>query len=111
VQGALTRTYSVNANGDTYAFTGPDGVSNQLTYDPFGRLASHIRSGVTTNYAVNAEDQRVAKSSPSTNSRYIYAGLNQLLAEYTNGQWTSYIWNGSEPIAMVRGNQTYFISY
>jgi RHS repeat-associated protein len=105
----LTRTYSVNAVGDTFAFTGPDGVANQLTYDPFGRLASHVRSGVTTTYAVNAQDQRVAKTNPGTSSRYIYAGQNQLLAEYTNGQWTSYVWNGNDPVALVRGNQIYYV--
>ena len=41
--------------------------------------------------------------------RYIYAGQNQLLAEYTNGQWTSYVWNGNDPVALVRANQIYYI--
>lgn len=109
VNGALTRNFTHNANGDITAFTGPDGVANTLTYDPFGRLASHIRSGVTTSYTVNALDQRMAKSNASSNSRYVYAGFNQLLAEYTNSQWSSYIWLGNEPVALIRNNNIYYI--
>lgn len=63
----------------------------------------------TTTYAVNAVDQRVRKSGPLGTSRFIYAGQNQMLTEYTNGVWTSYIWLGNEPVAMVRNNQLFFI--
>jgi RHS repeat-associated protein len=94
----------------TPAVAGLAGVTNTLTYDPFGRLASHARAGgTTTTYTVNALDQRMAKSNSGSNSRYVYAGFNQLLAEYTNGQWTSYLWNGNTPVAMVRNNQIYYI--
>jgi RHS repeat-associated protein len=105
----LTRTYTTNANGDITAFTNAAGQANTLGYDPFGRLASHTRAGVTTSYTVNALDQRMAKSTPGTSSRYAYAGFNQLLAENSNGQWTSYIWYGSEPVALVRNNQIYYL--
>jgi len=109
VTSALTRSYGYNANGDTTSMTGTDGVANTFAYDPFGRLASHTRSGVTTSYTVNALDQRMAKSKSGSSSRYVYAGFNQLLAEYTNGQWTSYLYNGGEPVALVRNNQIYYI--
>jgi len=105
----LTRTYATNANGDIAAFTNAAGQANTLGYDPFGRLASHTRTGTTTTYTVNALDQRMAKSTPGTTSRYAYAGFNQLLAENTNGTWTSYIWYGSEPVALVRNNQIYYL--
>ena len=105
----LTRSYGYNANGDTTSMTGADGVANSFGYDPFGRLASHTRSGVTTTYTVNALDQRMAKSKTGSSSRYVYAGFNQLLAEYTNGAWSSYIYNGSEPVALVRNNQIYYL--
>jgi YD repeat-containing protein len=62
ITGGLTRTFTHNANGDITAFTNSAGIANTLTYDPFGRLASHTRSGVTTTYTVNALDQRMAKS-------------------------------------------------
>jgi RHS repeat-associated protein len=109
VTGGLTRNYTHNTNGDITAFTNSAGVANTLAYDPFGRLASHTKSGVTTTYTVNALDQRMAKSNSSSNSRYAYAGFNQMLAENTNGAWTSYIWNGGEPVAMVRNNQIYYL--
>lgn len=109
VTGSLTRTFTYNANGDITAFKDAAGTSHTLGYDPFGRLASHAKSGVTTSYTVNALDQRVSKSNSASTSRYVYAGFNQLLAEHTNGAWTSYIWNGSEPVAMVRNNQLYYI--
>ena len=51
----------------------------------------------------------MAKSNAGTSSRYVHAGFNQLLAEFTNGQWTSYIWNGSEPVALVRNNQIHYV--
>lgn len=107
--GSLVRPFAYNANGDVTSLVGLGGVTNTLTYDPFGRLSSHTRSGVTTTYTVNALDQRMGKSNSGSNSRYVYAGYNQLLAEYTNGQWTSYIWNGNTPVAMVRNNQIYYI--
>ena len=107
--GSLVRPFVYNANGDVTSLVGLGGVTNTLTYDPFGRLSSHTRSGVTTTYTVNALDQRMGKSNSGGSSRYVYAGYNQLLAEYTNGQWTSYIWNGNTPVAMVRNNQTYYI--
>lgn len=105
----VTRNFTYNPVGDITAFTNSAGIANALGYDPFGRLASHTKSGVTTSYTVNALDQRMAKSKPGTSSRYAYAGFNQLLAENTNGQWTSYLWNGGEPIAMVRNNQIYYL--
>ena len=105
----LTRTFTHNPNGDITAFTDASGIANTLTYDPFGRLASHAKSGVTTTYTVNALDQRMGKSNASVNSRYAYAGFNKLLAENTNGVWSSYIWNGDEPIALVRNNQIYYL--
>ena len=107
--GGMVRPFTYNANGDVATLVGLGGLTNTLTYDPFGRLASHTRSGLTTSYTVNALDQRMAKSNAGSSSRYVYAGFNQLLAEYTNGQWTSYIWNGNAPVAMVRNNQIYYI--
>ncbi len=109
VTGGLTRSYTTNTTGEITAFISGVDVANALAYDPFGRLASHTKSGTTTTYTVNALDQRMAKSNASTNSRYVYAGFNQLLAENTNGQWSSYLYNGGEPVALVRNNQIYYL--
>ena len=105
----VTRSVTTNGVGDVTAFINTAGTANTLAYDPFGRLASHTKSGVTTSYTVNALDQRMAKANASSSSRYVYAGFNQLLAEQTNGQWSSYIYNGSEPVALVRNNQIYYL--
>ena len=105
----VTRSVTSNGVGDVTAFINTAGTANTLAYDPFGRLASHTKSGVTTSYTVNALDQRMAKANASSSSRYVYAGFNQLLAEQTNGAWTSYIYNGSEPVALVRNNQVYYL--
>ncbi|HRO64160.1 RHS repeat-associated core domain-containing protein [Thermomonas sp.] len=97
------------SNNGVKMVSGTINQANTLGYDPFGRLASHTRTGITTTYTVNALDQRMGKSKPGNSSRYAYAGFNQLLAENTNGTWTSYLWNGGEPVAMVRNNQIYYI--
>jgi RHS repeat-associated protein len=107
--GGVARSFVHNANGDITAFTNAAGIANTLAYDPFGRLASHTKSGITTSYTVNALDQRMAKANAASTSRYAYAGFNQLLAEYTNGAWTSYIWYGNEPVALVRNNQITYL--
>jgi RHS repeat-associated protein len=109
-QGTALQTYTTNAVGDTTAFTDAGGAMHTLAYDPFGRLASHTKAGMTTSYTVNALDQRVAKTGTGViDTTYVYAGQNQLLAERTASGWTSYLWNGSEPVAMVRGTQIYYV--
>jgi RHS repeat-associated protein len=75
----------------------------------FGHLIGHTVQGMTTTYTVNALDQRVGKRNALHQSRYVYAGFNQLLAEYTDGAWTSYLSIGSEPIALVRNNQIIYL--
>ncbi|WP_275672468.1 RHS repeat-associated core domain-containing protein [Thermomonas alba] len=51
----------------------------------------------------------MGKRNASHQSRYVYAGFNQLLAEYTDGQWTSYVYRGGEPVALVRNAQLYYL--
>ena len=62
----------------------------------------------TTTYTTSALDQRVAKSNGSTSARYVYFGQNSLFAENTNGQWTSYLWLGGQPIGIIRDNSMYW---
>ncbi|WP_240095707.1 RHS repeat-associated core domain-containing protein [Thermomonas flagellata] len=107
--GGLSRGFTYDATGNVTAYTDASGIAHTLAYDPFGRLAGHTAQGVTTTYTVNALDQRMGKRNASHQSRYVYAGFNQLLAEYTDGQWTSYIYLGSEPVALVRNAQLYYL--
>ena len=46
---------------------------------------------------------------PGMTSCYIYSGQTTLLAEAVNGAWTSYVWLGGEPVALVRNGQVYHI--
>lgn len=82
-------------------------------YDAFNRYSKvDYFNGFTTtmtNYAINALDQRVGKTNPASTSRYIYGAQNQLLAESTNGVWSSYLWLDGELIGLVRNNQVYYV--
>nr|WP_275672558.1 RHS repeat-associated core domain-containing protein [Thermomonas flagellata] len=51
----------------------------------------------------------MGKRNASQQSRYVYAGFNQLLAEYTDGAWTSYVYRGSEPVALIRNSQITYL--
>ncbi|TQM12897.1 RHS repeat-associated protein [Pseudoxanthomonas sp. 3HH-4] len=102
------------------------GSTTTYGYDGFNRLITASRSAAvgyfsggnrayqsyaagTTTYQFNALDQRIGKSGPSGSSRFVYAAQNTLLTEYTDGVWSSYLWLGNEPIAMVRNNQLFFL--
>lgn len=119
----IAYTYDARGNRATQNW---GGSTASYTYDAFNRLRtvgrdvastynspddwlSKTRPAGTTTYVVNGLDQRVSKSGASGTSRFVYAGQNQMLTEYTNGLWTSYLWLGSEPIALVRNDQLFFI--
>ncbi|MEJ7804566.1 MAG: RHS repeat-associated core domain-containing protein [Telluria sp.] len=101
------------------------GSTATYTYDGFDRLSSVSRDTAstflnpnyvertypagTTTYTVNALDQRIRKSGPAGTTRFTYGDQNQLLSEQNNGTWTSYVWVGGAPVAMVRNNTLYFI--
>lgn len=115
-------TYDGRGNRQTQSWGGSTAT---YTYDAFDRLSSvsrnfastytnpnYIKSTFpagTTTYKVNALDQRVGKSGPLGTSRFVYGGQAQLLAEQTGGAWTTYIWMGDQPIAMVRNNAVYYL--
>jgi RHS repeat-associated protein len=89
-----------------------------MSYDTFQLPATHTRSGITTNYRFNAQDQRVMKSQAggTVTHRYAYAGQNTLLAERFGNtstgasQWTSYLWLDGQPVGLVKGNTLYWVT-
>lgn len=97
---SLTRYFNTNSRGNIYAYTGTDGVYNGLTYDAFNRLLTHTKNGQTTEYRINALDQRVGKAGPAGTTRFIYGSNGQLLAEHGPSGWKSYIW-GAKGLAGV----------
>lgn len=128
----ILRDYTVWNDGIAYTY---DGRGNRATqywngstatygYDGFNRLASVSRNAVstyqnsgyasmtypaaTTVYGTNALDQRVTKFNMTLSARYVYSSQNTLLAENNNGQWTSHLWLGGQPIGLIRGNTLYW---
>lgn len=115
-------TYDGRGNRQTQSWGGSTAT---YAYDAFNRLSSVSRNvpstytnpnyvdrtypAGTTTYRVNALDQRVGKSGPLGTSRFVYGGETQLLAEQTNGTWSSYVWIGGQPVAVVRNNTLYFV--
>lgn len=118
----LNYTYDARGNRATQSWNGSTAT---YSYDAFNRLKQVSRDVASTwmnpnyvtatypagatNYVVNALDQRVSKSGPLGTSRYVYTGQNTLLAEHTNGAWSSYLWLGGQPVALVRNNTLYWI--
>lgn len=123
----VLRDYALNSTGINYthdargnrASQSWNGSTATYSYGAFNQLASVSRTAPTTyhnnayslmtypagttTYTVNALDQRIAKSNSTTTARYVYTGQNQLVAENNNGQWTSHIWIGGEPVGFIRG--------
>lgn len=107
VDGSRAKSFVHNTNGNITSVD--DAVYN---YDSFNRMSSAVKAGVTTSYWINALGQRTYKSqgAPKANG-YMYGLDGQLAVEYDwNGPgWTHYLRLGSEPIAVVRGGQLYFL--
>jgi RHS repeat-associated protein len=99
-----TRNYGYDAVGNRTAETAP-GLAAGYGYDGFNRLRSATVNGVTSTYIVNALDQRVGKKTSIGQTRFVYSGQNQLLAENGPSGWTSYLWMGDELIGLVKPDQ------
>jgi RHS repeat-associated protein len=112
VNSNLSRTFTSNAVGNIDTWTAADGVFNAMAYDAYQRPLRHWRNGVNTHYRFNAQGQRVHKfnDSGSQHTRYVYAGQNTLLTENHNGQWTSHLWLGGQPVGLVKGGTLYWVS-
>lgn len=65
-------------------------------------------NGLVTSYVLNAEGQRVGKVNGST-SRYYYAEKNQLMAELTDGKWTTYLWFGGELVGVSKFGEVSYV--
>ncbi len=107
------RTQSWGGSTATYTHDGFDRLSSvnrnfASTYTNPNYVSQTFPAG-TTNYIVNALEQRVGKSGPLGTSRFVYGAQTQMLAELTGGVWTSYIWIGDQPIGMLRSNALYFL--
>lgn len=105
----LNRYWLYNNVGNSNGFTGADGVAVGFSYDAFQRINGSNRNGQTTIYTVNALGQRIAKSGPGGNTRFIYGPDGSLLAENNNGVWTNYIRLNNQVVAMLKNGSTYYV--
>ncbi|MCL1635018.1 NBR1-Ig-like domain-containing protein [Luteimonas sp. SX5] len=107
ITGPRAKLISVDDNGNITV-----AGDASYVYNPFNRLTQATRGGVTTTYWVNALGQRTYKTqgAPKANG-YGYSPDGSLVMEYDwNGLgWTHYLRLGSEPIALVRGSQLYYL--
>ncbi len=113
VTGAATVEYSYDARGNrSWSHHHGQHIASYY-YDAFNRYnrIDYFNGWTTTrtDYSINALGQRVGKSNPTGSSRFVYAGQNQLVTEYTNGVWTSYLWLGEQLIGLVRNNALYYV--
>jgi RHS repeat-associated protein len=86
-----TTTYGYDYENRLISVSAPGGMTASYTYDPFGRRISKTVNGVLTRYLYDRAD--MIKE---------YDGADTLLATYRHGPGMD------EPIAMVRGGQTFY---
>lgn len=113
---ARHHTYAYDKRGNRISDT-TSGVTTQTQYDAFDRLRNLSRPTAvevcesygackalppgSTQYTVNALDQRVAKSSVEGAKRFVYGSPTQVLAEHGPGGWTDYLWFGGELVGLL----------
>ena len=95
-----TTRYQYDGNGNRISDVS-EGHTQTYRYNGFNRMDQSNVNGRTTDYLLNAQGQRVAKSN-ETITRYFYAGQNQLLAERDSNGWSSSLWFEGELIGMLR---------
>ncbi len=86
-----TTTYGYDYENRLINVSAPGGITASYTYDPFGRRISKTVNGILTRYLYDRAD--MIKE---------YDGVDTLLATYRHGPGMD------EPIAMVRGGQTFY---
>jgi RHS repeat-associated protein len=119
-QSTITTTYDSaglpisSSDGFTYTFdlegnlTGrlKTGQNRTFAYDAWGRTTSaSIPSVGTINYAYDALDRQVSRTS-STTSNYRYSGITQDPVQITTGTPTAYAYGLSAPVAQSSGGTT-----
>lgn len=104
ITGPVPRSYTYDAAGNTLS----DGV-NTYAYDDRGRLVSV--NGAVANYRYNGLGERVAKTTASGTTLFLYAAPGQLLGEYTatGAPIQETVWLGELPVVTMRSGGVYYV--
>ncbi len=130
----LAETYTYAANSNQLLAVANGGTTRSLAYSPTGNVATDNRGSGTAlsftydlsdrmvqvanqnqplaSYAHNFTGQRVAKTTSSTITHFLYDRTGHLLAESngaTGAAQTEYLWLDDMPLALVTGGALYFI--
>lgn len=105
ISGPRATSYTYDASGNTLT-----GEGASYTYNPFNRLATATKAGITTTYLVNALGQRVYKKvGTGAHHWFTYGPGGQMLGEY-QGSWTHYVWlPDGRPLARIKGALVHMI--
>ena len=99
--GALARTYSYDAAGNTHTYSNLTFLYNQR-----GRLSTVTVGSTTSNYVYSALGQMIKKTVGSTTTLLVYDEAGHVLGEYSSSgaliQET--VWMGDIPVATLRPN-------
>ncbi|MCC8362745.1 RHS repeat protein [Lysobacter sp. A6] len=123
---ARHHVYDYDLRGNRISDT-TSGVTTQFAYDAFNRIKQVSRpkdvevceqygtcrtlEAGTTTYAVNALDQRVAKSGLSGATRFVFGDQTRLLAEHGTSGWTHYVWFGGELVSMLTPSNSTILTW
>ena len=110
ISGAESRNFSYDATGDLIGETGSNG-SRTYAYDGAKRLEVSWVNGTASVYGYNAYNERIWKSAPHGQFRYVYGPGSVLMGERreSDGQWTNYLWFNGELVGLVRSGQLFFV--
>jgi RHS repeat-associated protein len=100
----------VDANGSTTGHVSA-GTTTSYVYNGRGRMTSVQVAGATAGtYAYNALDERVAKTTGTTTTRFVYDTGRQLVSEASGATGRDYITVDGLPLAVADGSTLGFIT-
>lgn len=107
ISGARPKSFTLDQLGNVSA-----GAGATYTYDPFNRLRTATKAGVTTTYYVSALGQRTYKTrGGSAATGFVYGPSGHLEVEYNwdGSGWKHYLRLGGEVVGFVRAGQLHYV--
>jgi RHS repeat-associated protein len=101
ITGALPRTYSYDAAGDTTGY-----ATDSFSYNQRGRMSSATTGSNSTSYLYNALGQMMEKSNSTGATYLMYDEAGHIIGEYSSsGAFIEEtVWMGDTPVATLQPN-------